>query len=84
MSIKIKYLTDFKIRSLPIQNKEALFVCSPKLYVRVHPNGSKYFNIATHFTKNSIPNALAFIMVQSHRLKPVQRLKNTMGWSERT
>ena len=56
MSIKIKYLTDSKIRSLPIPNKEALFVCSPKLYVRVHPNGSKYFNIATHSIKSSVPN----------------------------
>ena len=51
MSIKIKYLTDSKIRSLPIQNKEALFVCSPKLYVRVHPNGSKYFEYRYTFHK---------------------------------
>jgi len=51
MSIKIKYLTDYKIRSLPIQNKEALFVCSPKLYVRVHPNGSKYFEYRYTFHK---------------------------------
>ena len=51
MSIKIKYLTDSKIRSLPIPNKEALFVCSPKLYVRVHPNGSKYFEYRYTFHK---------------------------------
>ena len=51
MSIKIKYLTDSKIRSLPIQNKEALFVCSPKLYVRAHPNGSKYFEYRYTFHK---------------------------------
>ena len=51
MSIKIRYLTDSKIRSLPIQNKEALFVCSPKLYVRVHPNGSKYFEYRYTFYK---------------------------------
>ena len=51
MSIKIKYLTGSKIRSLPIQNKEALFVCSPKLYVRVHPNGSKYFEYRYTFHK---------------------------------
>lgn len=84
MSIKIKYLTDYKIRSLPIQNKEALFVCSPKLYVRGFIQmAANILNIATHFTKSSVPNALAF-MVQSHGLKPVQQLKNTMGWSERT
>ena len=53
MSIKIKYLTDSKIRSLPIQNKEALFVCSPKLYVRVHPNGSKYFEYRYTFHKKT-------------------------------
>ena len=29
MSIKIKYLTDSKIRSLPIQNKEALLFAAP-------------------------------------------------------
>ena len=51
MSIKIKCLTDSKIRSLPIQKKEALFVCSPKLYVRVHPNGSKYFEYRYTFHK---------------------------------
>ena len=51
MSIKIKYLADSKIRSSPIQNKQALFVCSPKLYVRVHPNGSKYFEYRYTFHK---------------------------------
>ena len=51
ISIKIKYLIDSKIRSSPIQNKEALFVCSPKLYVRVHPNGSKYFEYRYTFHK---------------------------------
>ena len=84
MSIKIKYLTDSKIRSLPIQNKEALFVCSPKLYVRVHPNGSKYFEYRYTFHKKQRTKRIGVYMVQSHWLKPVQRLKNTMGWSERT
>ena len=83
MSIKIKYLTDSKIRSLPIQNKEALLFAAPNCMCGFIQMAANILNIATHFTKSSVPNALAF-MVQSHGLKPVQQLKNTMGWSERT
>ena len=43
MSNKSKYLTDKQIRNLTIESKEVLLACSPKLYLRIHPNGSKYF-----------------------------------------